>query len=213
MGTRRQVPAQGNSCMHMGSALAVHHMHGCKGTLQRRAGVLDTFRDYCIVSINLASWEGMNMRFASLAFALGLIVSPALAQDGGMKLAFEGDMVRGAGPTAKGPGCVLNSHFKRGEMVVFRIRLTDPKTGKPVDDKGVKSLTVEVSNGEKFVMSHRPHPPKDSTDLFWAAGWAIPDNQPTGSLSYKVTAVTADGTRVEWKPFNVAASQLTVVDN
>lgn len=151
------------------------------------------------------------MRLLSVAMVLGILNVPALGQEA-MKVAFEGDMVRGAGPTAKGPGCVLNSQFKRGEMVVFRVRLTDPRNGRPLDASAVKSLTVEVSNGEKFTMSYRPHPPKDSTDEFWAAGWAIPDDHPTGSLNYKVVALLSDGSRAEWKPFNVMASQLSIVN-
>lgn len=151
------------------------------------------------------------MRIVASALALGLMLAPGFAQEA-LKVAFEGDMVRGAGPGAKEAPCVLTSQFKRGEMVVFRIRLTDPRTGKPIDNTGAKGVIVEVSNGEKFEMSYRPHPPKDSTDNFWTAAWAIPENQPTGSLSYKVVVVTADGAKVEWKPFNVASSQLTIVN-
>ena len=61
----------------------------------------------------------------ALAMLSTLCVGPALAQQA-PKLFFEGDIVRGAGPSAKGAPCVLNSQFKRGEVVVFRVRLLDP---------------------------------------------------------------------------------------
>ena len=155
--------------------------------------------------------------FKTCLMALAIASSPALisaskAQEA-PKLFFEGDIVRGAGPTAKGPGCVLNSQFKRGETVIFRLRVLDPKTGGNIDDNGVKSITLEMSNGEKFTMNFHGHPPKEPGDWFWVAGWPIKDNQPSGSFSYKVTATTLAGDTVVWQPFKVKPSQLTIVEN
>ncbi len=149
---------------------------------------------------------------ALAAFFVAPCLATAHAQEG-PKLFFEGDIVRGAGPTAKGPGCVLNSQFKRGETEIFRLRVVDSKTGDNLDDKGVKSLTLEMSNGEKFDMRFHGHPPKEPVDWFWVAGWPIRDDQPTGSFSYKITATTLAGDTVVWQPFKVKASQLTVVEN
>ena len=57
------------------------------------------------------------------------------------------------------------------------------------------------------------NPPKDPTDWFWSGGWVIGDKIPTGSFTYKVVATDMDGKTHSWSPFNVAASQLTIVDN
>ena len=151
------------------------------------------------------------MILRTLAFGLfALQLTPTMAQEA-PKLFFEGDIVRGAGPSAKGAPCVLNSQFKRGENVIFRIRVLDPKTGKPLDDKQIKNLSIELSNGEKVPSSFRGHPPKDSTDTFFSAGWPVPAEQPTGSLQYKVVVTTLAGETVTWRPFNVAATQITVI--
>ena len=43
--------------------------------------------------------------------------------------------------------------------------------GKQVDDKGLKSLMVEMSNGKKFELKFKPHPPPRQgppTDFFWS---------------------------------------------
>jgi len=151
------------------------------------------------------------VKFSSFALSalLATAATPALAQEA-PKLFFEGDVVRSA-VNAKGAVCVLTSQFKRGETALFRIRLLDAKTGKSLDDKGVKSLVVELSNGEKLGVNYHQHPPKDPTDWFWVAGWPIAEDQPTGSLSYKVVATTLDGQTVTWRPFQVANSQVTVV--
>ena len=76
----------------------------------------------------------------SLAVVCGF-ASAAQAQQA--KLFFEGDIVRGDQDGAPGPGCVLNSQFKHLEKVVWRLRILDA-SGKPLDDKGLKSLVVET---------------------------------------------------------------------
>ena len=151
----------------------------------------------------------MNFRSLAISALLALAATPALAQEA-PKLFFEGDVVRSA-VNAKGAVCVLNSQFKRGETALFRIRVLDAKTGKSLDDKGVKSLMVELSNGEKVTAHYHQHPPQDPTDWFWVGGWPISEDQPTGSISYKVMATTLDGQTVAWRPFQVAYSQVTVV--
>jgi hypothetical protein len=155
----------------------------------------------------------MKTAVAAVALMLGSLSSETVLAQDAPKLVFQFDTVRGAGPTAQGPGCVLNSQFKRKEAVIWRVRIVDPKTGKDVDDKGVKSLHIELSNGEKVPMSFHGHPPKDSTDHFWSGGWIVPEDHPTGSFGYTIVATGADGALTKMKPFNVAGSQLTVVGN
>ena len=77
---------------------------------------------------------------------VGLALTPAAnAQDAGAKkLFFEGDMVRSGQPNQAGPFCVLANQFKRKEAVAWRIRVLD-QTGAQMDDKGLKSVVVELS--------------------------------------------------------------------
>ena len=127
------------------------------------------------------------------------------------KLFIDGDMVRGAQRGAPGPACVLNNQFKHLEKVVWRMRVRDAD-GKPLDDKGLKTVMVEVSNGQKVAATYGPHPPNGpATDHFWSAIWIIPTDYPDGSLTYKVTATGADGKSTTWEPFNRSTTQLQVV--
>jgi hypothetical protein len=48
---------------------------------------------------------------------------------------------------ATGPICVLNSQFKRGENVVFRMRVRTIN-GELLDEKGIKGITVELKQFE-----------------------------------------------------------------
>jgi hypothetical protein len=143
-------------------------------------------------------------------FALTGFATPLSAQQAG-KLFFEGDLVKGPQPNQAGPFCVLQSQFRRKEQVAWRVRVLDAD-GKMVDDKGLKSLVVELSNGKTVELKHKGHPPRvPPTDFFWSGSWVVPEDQPTGSFTYKVIATDLQGRTQTWEPFKIAASQLTVV--
>lgn len=145
----------------------------------------------------------------ALLAAFGL-ASGAQAQTAAKKLFFEGDIVRHALPGQAGPFCVLNNQYKRKEAVAFRIRALQPN-GEWATDKDIKSLVVELGNGQKLPASYKSHgnPP---TDYFWSLFWTIPAEHPTGTVGYKVVATMNDGSTVEWKPFNRPTTELMVVE-
>ena len=151
-----------------------------------------------------------NSAFVLCAAMFGLS-SSARAQSTD-RLFFEGDIVRGDQEGAPGPFCVLNNQFKRLEKVVWRVRVLDP-TGKPLDDKGLKSLVIELPDGQKLAGRFAPHPPPrvgPATDYFWTARWVIPGDYPSGSFAYKVVATALDGSSQSWEPFKREPTQLTI---
>ena len=125
------------------------------------------------------------------------------------KLFFEGDIERGNQP-GRPPACVLNNQFMHLEKVVFRIRVLD-QTGKPLDDKGIKSLEVQLPDGQKIASRYSAHPPREPTDNFWTSAWIVPSGYPTGTFAYKVVATDLQGQTHTWEPFKVGNSQLTVL--
>lgn len=129
------------------------------------------------------------------------------------RLFFEGDIVRGAQPGAPGPFCVLNGQFKRLEKVVWRVRVLD-QDGKALDDKALKGITVELPDGQKLSGRYGRHPPPaqgDATDFFWTVAWIVPDEYPSGTFVYKVTATDMQDKAHTWEPFKVKASQFAIV--
>jgi hypothetical protein len=109
---------------------------------------------------------------------------------------------------------VLSNQFKRLEKVVWRIRVLDA-AGQSLDDKGLKSVVVELPDGQKLDAKFDRHPPPaqgPALDHFWTAVWTIPTSYPSGSLGYKVVATGSDGQSQAWEPFKSKPSQLTVVD-
>jgi len=153
--------------------------------------------------------KSISVSVIALAVATFGFASGAQAQQQARKLFFEGDIVRHALPAQAGPFCVLVNQYKRGEAVAFRIRALLPN-GEVADDKVLKSVVVELGNGQRLPAGFKPHgaPP---TDYFWSLFWTIPTDHPTGSIGYKVIATMNDGSTVEWKPFNRPTTELMVV--
>lgn len=152
--------------------------------------------------------KNISVSVIALAVATLGFASGAQAQQA-KKLFFEGDIVRHALPNQAGPFCVLVNQFKAGEAVAFRIRVIQPN-GEVADDKVLKSVVVELGNGQRLPAGFKSHgnPP---TDYFWSLFWSIPKDHPTGTVGYKVLATMNDGSTVEWKPFNCPTTELMVV--
>ena len=147
--------------------------------------------------------------FALAAFTIAL---PAIAEERvPQSLFIEGDMVRGNTQKGQtGATCVLNNQFKHNENAVFRVRVRDI-TGKPLDDKEIKGVVVELSDGQKLTLRYSGHPPRGSIDYFWAVGWLIPADYPNGSLHYTVIATDLAGRAQSWQSFQDPRSQLEIV--
>jgi hypothetical protein len=121
-----------------------------------------------------------------------------------------GDMERGNQQGAP-PACVLNNVFLHLEKVVWRVRVQD-STGKSLDDKGVKSVVVQLPDGKIIDGRWGGHPPRQPTDYLWSVAWIIPADYPTGTFEYKVIVTDMQGKTTTWEPFKVASSQLTIKD-
>ena len=151
-------------------------------------------------------------KFSAVVLSVAVLglATAAHAQEA-QKLFVEGDIVRGnTALGATGPICVLNSQFKRGENVVFRMRVRTP-TGQFLDEKGIKSITVELTDGQKFNARFGGHPPRQPTDFFWTAAWMIPKDFPTGTLGYKITATDLAGNTQTWEPMREFRSWVVVL--
>jgi hypothetical protein len=157
------------------------------------------------------------MKAIPVAVVLVLVgfVDAARAEGSARKQFFlEGDVGGGAQQGAPGPFCVLSNHFKRLEKVVWRIRVLDA-AGQSLDDNGLKSVVVELPDGQKLNAKFDRHPPPaqgPALDHFWTAVWIIPTSYPSGSLGYKLIATGNDDQSQTWEPFKSRPSQLTVAD-
>lgn len=108
--------------------------------------------------------------------------------------------------------CVLKSMFPRNSEIVWRARVVD-SAGEQLDDTAIESMVVELGDGQTLDMRYGDHPRDNPTDQFWTTAFDIPEDYPTGTLDYTITATATDGRTASYKPFNVAPSLLTITDD
>ena len=131
-------------------------------------------------------------------------------QSGGDRLILYGDMAYFFGP-GKPLNCTLNNRYKRGDPVGFRMTAINPATGKR--DRATQ-LVIHLSYAGKTIdlpMRDRQTEQQPERDFF-VAKWIVPADAPLGIVRYTVTAKDPQGRTGEWKPFDVQASQLTIVE-
>lgn len=126
------------------------------------------------------------------------------------KLIVYGDMAMFL-PPGNPENCLLRNRFKRGDPVGFRMFVADPSTGKREESA---QLVVHLNVSGRTVdipMRYRATAAQPERE-FWVAKWIVPQDTPTGIIRYTVTATDKYGRTGEFKPFEVQASQLTIVE-
>ena len=114
-------------------------------------------------------------------------------------------------PPGHPENCILRNRFKRGEPVGWRMFVADPSTQKREESA---QLVVHLAVAGKTIdipMRYRATE-KQPERQFWVAKWMVPADAPIGILRYTVTATDKYGRSGEFKPFEVQASQLTIVE-
>ena len=150
---------------------------------------------------------------AVLAITLAMLATSPLAgqtSTGGRQLILSGDLAYFFGMGLP-RNCILNSQYKRGEPVGFRMTAINPETGKR--DRQTQ-LVVHLNYGGKTIdLPMRDHQSDRTPETeFWVAKWIVPADAPIGVLRYTVTAKDPQGRTGEWKPFENVLSLLTIVE-
>lgn len=162
----------------------------------------------------LAAWVvSATVGLAAVAGAAALVLvaaEPGRTAAGPSLLVVE-SVVQGREGSPEDRVCVLNSRFLHGQQVVWRIKVIDPATGQPMDDKQLRRVWVELVDGQVFEARFGPHPRNKPTDYFWAAAWVIPPDYPSGTVDYTIHAQAKDGRSGTQVRFDVESSQLIVL--
>jgi hypothetical protein len=136
--------------------------------------------------------------------------APPLPAPGQGKLIVYGDMAMFL-PPGNPENCLLRNRFKRGDPVGFRMFVADPATGNREESA---QLVVHLAVAGKTIdipMRYRATAALPERQ-FWVAKWVVPQDTPIGIVRYTVTATDKYGRSGEYKPFEVQASQLTIVE-
>jgi hypothetical protein len=126
------------------------------------------------------------------------------------KLIVYGDMAMFQ-PPGHPENCLLRNRFKRGEPVGFRMFVADPQTGNREESAQLVVHLIVAGKTIDIPMRYRATPQQPERQ-FWVAKWVVPAETPTGIIRYTVTATDKFGRTGEYKPFEVQASQLTIVE-
>jgi hypothetical protein len=163
------------------------------------------------------SWRETTLALLAASATMGLASSmaavepqPAPAAQPGTKLIVYGDLALFQ-PPGHPDNCVLRNRFKRGEPVGWRMFVADPQTGNREESA---QLIVHVNFAGKtqdIPMRYRATAAQPERQ-FWVAKWVVPQDAPVGIVRYTVTATDKNGRTGEFKPFEVQASQLTIVE-
>ena len=73
-----------------------------------------------------------------------------------------------------------------------------------------KPVTSLAEEGVDVPMRDRQNERQPERD-FWVAKWMVPEDAPMGIVRYTVTAKDPQGRTGEFKPFEVQASQITII--
>ena len=153
----------------------------------------------------------MKNLFGCLALLLIALLapSPLSGQSAGDRLVLFGDVVYFY-PPGQPKNCLLNNQFKRGEPVGFRMNAVNAATGKR--DRATQLVVHLTFAGRTIDVPMRDRQSEAQPEReFWVAKWVVPDDAPMGIVRYTVTGKDAQGRTGEFKPFEVQASQLTIV--
>jgi hypothetical protein len=153
----------------------------------------------------------VSMFVGMLTILAVIAMLPVPSHAEGEHLILSGDLAYFFGQ-GKPRNCILNNRYKHGEPVGFRMTAINPATGKR--DRATK-LVVHLNYFGKTIdlpMRDRQTEQQPERDFF-VVKWMVPDDAPLGIVRYSVTAVDPQGRTGEWKPFDVEASQLTIVEN
>ena len=113
---------------------------------------------------------------------------------------------------APGIHCTQQSRFPQGGRIVWRMKVTDPTTGKYMDDKQIASFTITFPDGktEKFVYGGHGGTKEAPADMLWAVGYTVPLDYPTGNFNVKIEAKSVDGAVGTFEQFKVSYAQLII---
>ena len=143
-------------------------------------------------------------------FALASLHVAAQQQKTG-NLILRGDMAYFFGP-GKPKNCTLNNVYKRGEPVGWRIEAVDPQTGQHAEPDTQLVVHLNYAGQTKDIPMRWRATAQQPERQFWVAKWIVPADAPTGIVRFTVTAKDKYGRTGDYKPFDVEASQLTIVD-
>ena len=176
----------------------------------------------CVVVVGMAAASGVAGRAQAAGQGQRPAAPPAPPAQAGHpsgKLLIWGDVALFATPDDP-DNCILTNRYKKGQRIGFRMTAFDGGTG---DVEMTATLVAHVTYAGKTVdtpMRFRgdagrsapaPRGYLAAPYNMWTGQWTVPDDAPTGRITYTVTARDRFGRTARFTPFSAEASQLVIV--
>jgi hypothetical protein len=86
--------------------------------------------------------------------------------------------------------CADSSVFRRGNQIIFRLYITDAKTGKVMTGKDMSKVVVRIAGLPDQKMAYRPQGgnPDATAPWLWSLAWLVPADYPLGTFKFDVAA-------------------------
>jgi hypothetical protein len=86
--------------------------------------------------------------------------------------------------------CADSSVFRRGNQIVFRLYITDAKTGKVMTGKDMSRVVLRVAGQPDLTMPYKPQggKPDATSPWLWATTWIVPSDYPLGTFKFDIAA-------------------------
>lgn len=86
--------------------------------------------------------------------------------------------------------CADSSVFKRQQQIVFRLYITNAKTGKIMTGKDMSRVVLRIAGVADIKMAFRPQGgnPDATSPWLWSTAWLVPADYPLGTFKFEIAA-------------------------
>jgi len=132
---------------------------------------------------------------------------------GGVYRIYADTVTAGESKGVQGTGCVNQSVFFPGDVIVWRAMIADAATGVELTRDQITQLgltvTATLADGTKVRLLFGPHPapfiPAPLRETYWSGPFLIKADHPTGTMTWTLTATDTQGHSATFTPLGQAS--------
>lgn len=101
--------------------------------------------------------------------------------------------------------CADSSVFRRGNQIVFRMYITNAKTGKVMTGKDFSRVVLRIAGQPDQTVTFRPQGgnPDATSPWLWSIAWVVPGDYPLGTFKFDIAAkIKGTGNTGKWIVYN-----------
>ena len=86
--------------------------------------------------------------------------------------------------------CADSSVFRKGNQIIFRLYITDAKTGKVMTGKDMSRVVLRIAGVKDITVGYRPQGgnANATSPWLWSTAWLVPKDYPLGTFKFDIAA-------------------------